>query len=595
MSSPTKISSKYFTNSKDNIIKDSLTGELLTNPNIIYYPQYNFIYDKTQLTSSNVRIVCGGGSGHEPSHSGYITKGMLTCAVCGDIFSSPSCKNIINAIEKIYSDSGVILIVKNYSGDVINFSLACELYKNLGKKVDMIIVDDDISLVNLNEKINEDSFNRRRGLCGTVLLYKILGDLANKGFLFEEILTYGKNIVKSLYTVGVSLTTCIPPFSHVNSNELMNFDEFELGLGIHGEKGKERLKYNSVNDVIKIIFEKCFNIHIKKENFDKMKDVVLVVNNLGSLTQIEMNIIIKSLYDYIYNLQDKKYNVHRIIFGNIMTSLDMRGFSITIMNLNENDFIEKNQNKIIYSIDSKIERHCIWNIIKNPNEQYNTILKNQILYDKKEELKEQNPNNKTYLLIKNLFTYLQSKQEDLNTLDKKVGDGDIGTGMYNAIGKSLENLKYYDFENNFKNSIMKIGEDIGAGFGGTSGPLYMSFLIRASDFLENKFENNKIENYLNGLFNGSDMISRVGKAKVGDRTMLDYLIPMSKLLLNCKNFDDVKKVFNENRNKLLDDVKKLQSKRGRSSYLDGQEVGFDEPGCVLCDLWMNFIIEELSK
>ena len=589
------ITSKYFTNSKDEIIKDSLTGGLLSNPNLIYYPQYNFIYDKSQLNSNNVRLVCGGGSGHEPSHSGYVSKGMLTCAVCGDIFSSPSCKNIINAIEKIYSDNGVIVIVKNYSGDVINFSLACEIFKNNNKKVDMIIVDDDISLVNLNNEIEENSFNRRRGLCGTVLLYKILGDLAVQGYSFEELLNYGKNIVKSLYTVGVSLTTCIPPFSHINSNELMKNDEFELGLGIHGEKGKERLKYNNVNDVIKIIFEKCFNSNIKKESFDKMKDVVFVVNNLGCLTLIEMNIIIKSLFDYVYNLKDKQYNVHRIIYGNIMTSLDMRAFSITIMNLNENDFTNLNKNKILYSIDSKVHRTCIWNIIKNPNEQYNKVLKNQILFDKKPETKEQNLNNKTYLLIKNLFTFLQSKQEELNTLDKKVGDGDIGTGMYNAIGKSLENLKYYDFENDFKNSIKNIGEDIGAGFGGTSGPLYMSFLIRASDFLENKFENNKIENYLNSLFNGSEMISRVGKAKVGDRTMLDYLIPMSKLLLNCKNFDDVKKVFNENRNKLLDDVKKLQSKRGRSSYLDGQEVGFDEPGCVLCDLWMSFLIQELSK
>ena len=589
------ITSKYFTNSKDEIIKDSLTGGLLSNPNLIYYPQYNFIYDKSQLNSNNVRLVCGGGSGHEPSHSGYVSKGMLTCAVCGDIFSSPSCKNIINAIEKIYSDNGVIVIVKNYSGDVINFSLACEIFKNNNKKVDMIIVDDDISLVNLNNEIEENSFNRRRGLCGTVLLYKILGDLAVQGYSFEELLNYGKNIVKSLYTVGVSLTTCIPPFSHINSNELMKNDEFELGLGIHGEKGKERLKYNNVNDVIKIIFEKCFNSNIKKESFNKMKDVVFVVNNLGCLTLIEMNIIIKSLFDYVYNLKDKQYNVHRIIYGNIMTSLDMRAFSITIMNLNENDFTNLNKNKILYSIDSKVHRTCIWNIIKNPNEQYNKVLKNQILFDKKPEIKEQNLNNKTYLLIKNLFTFLQSKQEELNTLDKKVGDGDIGTGMYNAIGKSLENLKYYDFENDFKNSIKNIGEDIGAGFGGTSGPLYMSFLIRASDFLENKFENNKIENYLNSLFNGSEMISRVGKAKVGDRTMLDYLIPMSKLLLNCKSFDEVKKVFNENRNKLLEDVKKLQSKRGRSSYLDGQEVGFDEPGCVLCDLWMNFIIEELSK
>ena len=223
------------------MIQDSLTGQYITNEKLVYYPQYNFVYGKSVLETNQVRLVCGGGIGHEPAQGGFVLNRMLTCAICGDIFSSPSCKNIINAIEKIYSDNGVIVIVKNYSGDVINFSLACEIFKNNNKKVDMIIVDDDISLVNLNNEIEENSFNRRRGLCGTVLLYKILGDLAVQGYSFEELLNYGKNIVKSLYTVGVSLTTCIPPFSHINSNELMKNDEFELGLGIHGEKGKERL------------------------------------------------------------------------------------------------------------------------------------------------------------------------------------------------------------------------------------------------------------------------------------------------------------------------------------------------------------------
>ena len=166
-----KVNSKYFINSKDSIIQESLTGQCLTNENIVYYPEYNFIYDKSVLQTNQVRLVCGGGSGHEPAHGGFVLEGMLTCAVCGDIFSSPSCANIIKAINEIYSDSGVIIIVKNYTGDIINFSLACELFKSQNKKVEMIIVDDDISLINQNESKDENNinFNKRRGLCGTVL------------------------------------------------------------------------------------------------------------------------------------------------------------------------------------------------------------------------------------------------------------------------------------------------------------------------------------------------------------------------------------------------------------------------------------------
>jgi dihydroxyacetone kinase len=156
-------------------------------------------YDKSILKTNQVRLVCGGGSGHEPAHGGFVLEGGLTCAVCGDIFSSPSCKSIIKAINEIYSDSGVIIIVKNYTGDIINFSLACELFKSQNKKVELVIVDDDISLTNQNDNNNENNnFNKRRGLCGTVLLYKILGNLSQNYYSFEEILNFAKNIIPSL-------------------------------------------------------------------------------------------------------------------------------------------------------------------------------------------------------------------------------------------------------------------------------------------------------------------------------------------------------------------------------------------------------------
>lgn len=594
-----KVNSKYFINSKDSIIQESLTGQCLTNENIVYYPEYNFIYDKSVLQTNQVRLVCGGGSGHEPAHGGFVLEGMLTCAVCGDIFSSPSCANIIKAINEIYSDSGVIIIVKNYTGDIINFSLACELFKSQNKKVEMIIVDDDISLINQNESKDENNinFNKRRGLCGTVLLYKILGNLAKKYYLFEEILNFAKNIIPALYTCGVSLTTCIPPNTFLDKNDIMKISEYELGLGIHGEKGKERLEFKSTNEIIKNIFEKCFSKNILQQTYEKMNDIVIVLSNLGSTTPIEMNIILKSLFDFLYNENNsKKFNVHSIVYGNIMTSLDMKGFSITLFNLNQNEFLEKYKDKILLSIEEPLNRECGWNVIKNPKDLYQNRIKKNIKYDKKEEKKIFNDNNsKSFIfnLLKDLFNYLQTKREELNNLDKKVGDGDIGTGLFNAMTKVLPNLQYLDLDEDFINSIKKIGEDIGAGYGGTSGPLYMSFLLRASDFLEKKFSDNKIKNYINAFKYGTEMISKVGKAQKGDRTMLDYLIPMSELFEKVDNIGDLKKVFNDNKDKLLNEVKQLKSKRGRASYYDGKEVGLDEPGCVLVNMWLEYILSKL--
>ena len=578
------IQGKFFVNSKTSIIQESLKGQCLTNENLLYYPQYNFVIDSAQLESKDkVRLLCGGGSGHEPAHGGYVTKGMLTCAVCGDIFSSPACANIIKAVEKIYTDAGVIIIVKNYTGDIINFSLACELFKSQGKKVDMVIVDDDISLINLNEKKESNAFNKRRGLCGTVLLYKILGYLSEKKFSFEDMMTYARSIIPSLYTVGVSLTTCIPPFSSITEGDVIPNGFFELGLGIHGEKGLERIKYESVEDVIQKMFEKSFNAHIEKEIYSKMKDVVIIVNNLGALTPIEMNIIIKGLCDYVY--KNTKLNIVRIIHGAVMTSLDMKGFSLTICNLDQNDKLKESMQLLSEAIDDKVEvPSSNWNVIKEPKRIYDEYETKQILYDKEEERKEVNSDvSKTKKILYELFDLLQSKEEFLNTLDKKVGDGDIGTGTFNAVTKAKEDLKFLNFETNLKSSLKRIAEHIGAGFGGTSGPLYMSFLLRGSDFIKEKESENSVKDFVQALTEGARMIMNVGKAKLGDRTMIDYLIPMSEKFAPCESIEQIKKVFNENRKTLLEQVKQMKSKRGRSSYLAGKEIGLDEPGCVLVD------------
>lgn len=372
--------------------------------------------------------------------------------------------------------------------------------------------------------------------------------------------------------------------------------EYEIGLVIHGEKGKERIEFKCTDEIIKNIFENCFAKNIMQKTYEEMTDIIIVISNLGSLTPIEMNIIIKSVMDYLYNEKnEKKFNIHKIIYGNIMTSLDMKGFSITLLNLNQNQFLIKQKDKILYCIEEPLDREVGLNIIKNPKDIYNNKIKNNLKYDKKEEktiFNEDNSESFIYNLLKDLFNYLLTQRDYLNDLDKKVGDGDIGTGLYNCATKVLSNLKYFDLEEDFKNSIKKLGEDVGAGFGGTSGPLYMSFFLRAADFLEKKFSDNKIKNYIDALKNGTEMITKVGKAQKGDRTMVDYLMNMIELLEKNDNIEDLKKVFNDNSNKILEQIKSLKGKRERSAYLDGKEIGFDESGCVLVSIWLDYILNK---
>jgi dihydroxyacetone kinase len=377
---------KFFINKKEDIITESLTGHILSNPNTIYYKDLNILVDKIQLEKEKVRIICGGGSGHEPAHGGFVQEGMLTAAVCGDIYSSPSFTNIQKTIDLLYTPKGLLILIKNYGGDIINFTLAAEIAKSQGKKVDFLIVDDDISLVNLNDNNNNNSYNKRRGLCGIVFLYKILGSMAENNFNFEDIFTYGKNIIPSLYTLGVSLSSSITPFtSDKDLIDNIGNSECKIGLGIHGEKGKERIKFNNTNELLNYCFENVFEknlpkgILIKKENNNNSdRNFCVILNNLGSCTDIEMSIILNSLINYIQNNYNK-IKILRFFCGKFMSSLDMKGFSITLCDMDNNEFLQKNLKNLLNSIDennTNNNNNIIFKSIDLNNKEYISRIKN---------------------------------------------------------------------------------------------------------------------------------------------------------------------------------------------------------------------------
>uniref|UniRef100_A0A8C7GNS6 Triokinase/FMN cyclase n=1 Tax=Oncorhynchus kisutch TaxID=8019 RepID=A0A8C7GNS6_ONCKI len=275
-----------------------------------------------EALKGRVALLSGGGSGHEPAHAGYIGSGMLSAAVAGGVFASPPPASVLAAILCLRDAgvSGVLLIVKNYTGDRLNFGLAAEQARNRGVAVEMVIVADDCAF-------DQPSKAGRRGLCGTVFVHKLAGALAEEGCPLDEIVSKVTEAVKGIGTLGVSLSPCSVPGC------LPSFDlpagEMELGLGIHGEPGIKRSKVTSADEVVKTMVDHMTNpasqSHLSLKSGDS---VVLCVNNLGALSCLEISVVTRSAIRY---LEGRGVQVARVMSGSFMTSLEMAGVSLSMM------------------------------------------------------------------------------------------------------------------------------------------------------------------------------------------------------------------------------------------------------------------------
>lgn len=310
---------KKLINDKNNIVEEVVKGMVKAFPDKLDRVENEPIIIRKKKKENKVALISGGGSGHEPSHAGYVGYGMLDAAVCGEVFTSPGADKVYSAIKAVNSGKGVLLIIKNYSGDVMNFEMAGEMAAAEGIEVKQVIVDDDIAVENSTYTVG------RRGIAGTVLVHKILGAAAEKGYNLDSLVELGNKVVKNLKTIGMSLKPCTVFTTGKESFELAN-DEVEIGLGIHGEPGTHREKMSSANDFT----EKLFNKVWAESNGKEGDEFAILVNGLGETTLIELFIINNHLQDL---LEEKKVNIAKTLVGNYMTSLDMGGFSITLLKL----------------------------------------------------------------------------------------------------------------------------------------------------------------------------------------------------------------------------------------------------------------------
>ena len=313
---------KKIINNPSDFVEESIQGLVVSHPDIYSFATDNQrVIKRTVKAKNKVGIVSGGGSGHLPVFTGYVGKGMLDACAVGSVFASPSVDQIASAIRNGDNGNGVLCVLGNYGGDVMNFEMACEIVKDEGIETKTIIVSDDIASASNEEKL------KRRGIAGLILAFKIAGATAENGGSLEEVFNITSNANSNLRTIGVAVSSCILPEVGKPTFNLES-DEIEIGMGIHGEPGIKREKLKKadilVDDLCEIIF-KDFELLSK----DK---VSIMINSLGATPLEELYIVSKRVNEIFSKLE---IDIVKSYVGRYATSLEMAGMSITVLKLND--------------------------------------------------------------------------------------------------------------------------------------------------------------------------------------------------------------------------------------------------------------------
>lgn len=306
---------KKFINDPENVVREMLEGMERSHRGIKVSYDPAFVY-RADAPDKKVAIISGGGSGHEPLHCGYVGYGMLDAACPGHVFTSPTPEQIMEACKTVYGDKGALFIVKNYSGDVMNFSIAKDMLNDEGYEVESTLVADDISI---KEK------ERRRGVGGTVFVEKIAGGAAESGYELRDVKRVADKVADNCASIGVALKPCILPHTGKSNFELGD-EDMEFGIGIHGELGIERRHIESADSIAELMFDS-----IKKDKNMEGKRIALLINGMGGTPLMELYILARKILAIGTEISE----VSKALVGNYITSLDMQGASLTVLLLDE--------------------------------------------------------------------------------------------------------------------------------------------------------------------------------------------------------------------------------------------------------------------
>ncbi|WP_032123157.1 dihydroxyacetone kinase subunit DhaK [Clostridium amazonitimonense] len=313
---------KKLINDPNLVVDDMLQGIAYAHPEYLRkLDNCDVLVRKDSPIKGKVALVSGGGSGHEPAHGGYVGKGMLDAAVAGAVFTSPTPDQVYEAAKAVDSGEGVLLIIKNYSGDIMNFEMAKEMAEMEGIKVDTVVVNDDVAVENSTYTAG------RRGIAGTVLVHKIAGAKAETGASLEEVKNTAEKVIANVRSMGMALTSCIVPAAG-KPNFTLAEDEMEIGMGIHGEPGTHKEKLITADKVATQLVDKI----LADMKLNSKEEVAVMINGLAATPHMELYIINKKVSEL---LNEKGIKVYKTFVGEYMTSLEMAGCSVTLLKLDQ--------------------------------------------------------------------------------------------------------------------------------------------------------------------------------------------------------------------------------------------------------------------
>lgn len=310
---------KKIINNPENVVSEMLAGIEIANP-AVKYLQGSEVIARREPNKAKVALISGGGSGHEPSHAGYVGPGMLDAAVAGNVFASPSPDRILSAIHEVGGEKGVLLIIKDYSGDIMNFGMAAELAEMEGYKVLSVVTKDDVAVPDSTYSTG------RRGIAGTVFVHKIAGAAAEAGKDLEAVRDVAQKVIDNTRSMGTALTPCVLPGVGKPGFTLAE-DEMEIGMGIHGEPGVEKTGIKTAHELAQILCDR-----ILADMDYSGSEVAVLINGLGGTPLMELYILTREVDEL---LKAKGMKPYKYYVGNYMTSLEMAGCSVSLLKLDE--------------------------------------------------------------------------------------------------------------------------------------------------------------------------------------------------------------------------------------------------------------------
>ncbi|EQB46568.1 dihydroxyacetone kinase [Colletotrichum gloeosporioides Cg-14] len=564
------MSSKHFSNDPSALVIAGLRSLTAINPSVAFDEAQKTVFLKTAITDPKVAVISGGGSGHEPSFAGFVGKGLLSGAVAGSIFASPSADQVFRCLLRLGSQrrgNGILVVIMNYTGDVLHFGMAVEKARAAGIRCDMLVVGDDVG-------VGRSRSGRvgRRGLAGTVIVQKIASALAAQGHDLSEVHNVASQVAENLITVGASLSHVHVPGRAPAGDELSSNEEVEIGMGIHNEEGFGRVK-DSLSGVVSTMLNQLLDqkdtdrafIRIQKEN-----TVVLMINNLGGLSQLELGAITNEVISQLR--EGHGIRPRRVLSGTYMSSLNGLGFSITLLKVVDESWVQL----IDASTQASGWLPAITTADLPENQKATTSSQEKDIIADGESVGTNLRVDvvRTKSALASALNHVIAAEPEVTKYDTLVGDGDCGLCLKTSAEAVLAYInQQQDLEADAGKLVDNIARVVEGNMDGTSGALYAIFLnalahgLRLQSQQIQQVQQATSDAWAKALQSALSALGKYTPAQPGDRTVVDALAPFVSTFAASGSLKDAV----EAARKGCESTKGMEASLGRSVYVGGEE------------------------